>query len=993
MDEVLIEIESNSSNAGKNVQNFINMLDKLQQKLSPAISKLNAFNNSLKQTASTKVNNNGFSGIVASIEGIQNVGKGSNLKTLLSQLEKIPTITKDLDDESLDRFEKKINKINKSLAPLAENLTLVGTAFERLPASVKKIDSATKSVKKLSDESKNLSGLDKMFDKLSSSTLPKLIGIGATAKKVLDFSKLRLKDAGVAITAENLYNSAMGSQLEQANKFVEQFTKSLYVNQYEVKRYMGVFKNLVQTFGIGEEASYKMSENLTELAYDLSAYYGDISVEEAMTKIKSGISGELEPMRALGVALDEATLRQTALNLGIEKSINKMSRAEKTMLAYYQMINSTQHIQGTFNKTLLTPATALSIIKQKFAELGAAIGKTLIPILMRLLPYIVAATELFIQLADAIAFAFGYKFNTTKVSSGIGDISAGIDGIGDSATSSGKKIDKMLNKFDELNVIDFGDKTGGAGGVGGVGGGSVASMIPILDYSALGNNLIEGIDKAKEKIEKLLPIVKVLSGALTILGITKLLKNLGEAIGLLDDIQGKEVLDVGLKLTLFFASTELQVGAAKEILSGKDDALTWTKAIASAIGYGVLAGKILGPEIGIMIAIGTILIDIGMKLGDWLIKELGLDKEFKLSIEKFNLDLSDGFQLSDLGKLHLIVFDSLWNVASSVLNDLKDSIIVKLGPGIEKIMSILTRGVSDKLGFLWEHIIKPFFEGESWSSIASGAIIAIMEEFEKFANNFPFLKKWWDKNVKPWFDEYKYQVEASKAVKGTEKAFEQFEKLQPIEDWQKRDFTFFSQNDSFNAAKQSVDGIKSAYGQLSTFNPVQDWKTGQLAPQFNKTEFERLAKPAVDGIEDAFEKANPKVATPHYSWGSRKTSIPAWLDTILAIVGLSPTLPSLNVKWYAEGGFPDQGQMFIAREAGPELVGNIGNRTAVANNDQIIEGIARASYQGVSEALRENKGNERQPVNVYIGNEKIYSGYGSYASSTNNMYGSSVVRV
>lgn len=60
--------------------------------------------------------------------------------------------------------------------------------------------------------------------------------------------------------------------------------------------------------------------------------------------------------------------------------------------------------------------------------------------------------------------------------------------------------------------------------------------------------------------------------------------------------------------------------------------------------------------------------------------------------------------------------------------------------------------------------------------------------------------------------------------------------------------------------------------------------------------------------------------------------------------------PKINVSWYASGGFPDYGEMFIAREDGPELVGRIGNRTAVANNDQIVEGIASAN-DGVINAI------------------------------------------
>ena len=103
------------------------------------------------------------------------------------------------------------------------------------------------------------------------------------------------------------------------------------------------------------------------------------------------------------------------------------------------------------------------------------------------------------------------------------------------------------------------------------------------------------------------------------------------------------------------------------------------------------------------------------------------------------------------------------------------------------------------------------------------------------------------------------------------------------------------------------------------------------------------------------------------------------------------TIPSFN--WFAEGGFPETGELFVAREAGPELVGNIGNKAAVANNDQIVAGIAQAAYQGVSNALKENKGKERQQVAVYIGNKKIYSGYGQYLNSESNMYGTSTVKV
>jgi hypothetical protein len=73
------------------------------------------------------------------------------------------------------------------------------------------------------------------------------------------------------------------------------------------------------------------------------------------------------------------------------------------------------------------------------------------------------------------------------------------------------------------------------------------------------------------------------------------------------------------------------------------------------------------------------------------------------------------------------------------------------------------------------------------------------------------------------------------------------------------------------------------------------------------------------------------------------------MKTVLDSLGIPASLPKLSVSWYASGGFPDMGELFIAREAGPEMVGSIGNRTAVANNSQIVESVS----QGVAEAQQE----------------------------------------
>ncbi len=83
--------------------------------------------------------------------------------------------------------------------------------------------------------------------------------------------------------------------------------------------------------------------------------------------------------------------------------------------------------------------------------------------------------------------------------------------------------------------------------------------------------------------------------------------------------------------------------------------------------------------------------------------------------------------------------------------------------------------------------------------------------------------------------------------------------------------------------------------------------------------------------------------------------------------------PSLKWSTYAQGGFPSMGEMFIAREAGPELVGNIGNRTAVANNDQIVAAVSQGVYSAVRAAMGEGDNGSGQNINVYLDGKQIYA--------------------
>lgn len=99
-------------------------------------------------------------------------------------------------------------------------------------------------------------------------------------------------------------------------------------------------------------------------------------------------------------------------------------------------------------------------------------------------------------------------------------------------------------------------------------------------------------------------------------------------------------------------------------------------------------------------------------------------------------------------------------------------------------------------------------------------------------------------------------------------------------------------------------------------------------------------------------------------------AIPIILTAVGAgIAGMKALLSSNDISAYANGGFPEEGQLFIAREAGAEMVGSMGGRTTVANNDQIVEGISQGVYEAVISANSQN--NQQLTGNVYIDGSKV----------------------
>ena len=201
-------------------------------------------------------------------------------------------------------------------------------------------------------------------------------------------------------------------------------------------------------------------------------------------------------------------------------------------------------------------------------------------------------------------------------------------------------------------------------------------------------------------------------------------------------------------------------------------------------------------------------------------------------------------------------------------------------------------------------------------------------------------------------------------------------------------------DDTFNKAKDAWNGLKAGAKELwvnakstgeKAINSIKSaW--GSFKDGAKKT-FTASAKGVRDGafnsIVGVIKKGNKTVSIGVKLVKSGWTSIKRWIMGKVKSFKLPIKLPKIQVTWgtkkvagfkikfpngfktYAEGGFPDMGQMFIARERGPEMVGKIGSRNAVVNNNQIIEGVANGVYNAVVSAMSV-VGNNNNNVNVTL---------------------------
>ena len=406
-------------------------------------------------------NNTKIQGLVKALQPLETIGK-SNLGSVVSQLKKFPEVMQNLNNVNMDDVKNKMLELANAMKPLADEMQKVANGFSAFPNKLQKLLATTNSTTVANNAlSKSYVNLYAKFRMAYTAVKGIASGIAKTVKLSNDYTE-----------DMNLFNASMGKYTDEAKQYAETVGEALGVDPGEWMRNQGIFMTLATGFGVVNDRAYTMSKNLTQLGNDLASFF-NMSTEEMMLKLQSGLAGELEPLRRIGFDLSQARLQQEAYTLGIDKKIAKMTQAEKAELRYHAILTQVTNAQGDLARTINAPANQLRVLKAQVVQAGRAIGNIFIPALEAVLPIAIAVVKVIRLIAQTIADLLGFKPFEVDYSSFEG-MSSGVDDVADSldnATESAKKLQQYTMGFDELNVIDpnKGNKSGSDSALGGAG--------------------------------------------------------------------------------------------------------------------------------------------------------------------------------------------------------------------------------------------------------------------------------------------------------------------------------------------------------------------------------------------------------------------------------------------------------------------------------------------------------------------------------------------
>lgn len=293
------------------------------------------------------------------------------------------------------------------LKSINKAMNIVLNSFEAMQdASGRAIDTAA--IQEAREELARASAaLDQLEDHTNKSTdafsrLAKAIGLVMIARKALDTIKTGIDYASDLAEVQNVVDVTFGSATEAINSWSKECLAAYGMNEVSAKRYAGTLGAMLKSSGLAGDAIVDMSKDMVGLAGDMASFY-NLDLETAFEKIRSGISGETEPLKQLGINMSVANLEAYALSQGITTAYNEMSQAEQVMLRYNYLMSTTADAQGDFARTQDSYANQTRLLSESWLEFTSIMAEQLLPVLTTIVSWLNNIVAFLTENADMVS--------------------------------------------------------------------------------------------------------------------------------------------------------------------------------------------------------------------------------------------------------------------------------------------------------------------------------------------------------------------------------------------------------------------------------------------------------------------------------------------------------------------------------------------------------------------------------------------------------------
>lgn len=916
IDELQIQIQASAKGANSSVT----ALTKRLEKLSNVINGIDA----------KKVNNLGI--------GLNNVGRGGNTASA------------------------GLNKTSASAKKAATIFNGLASAFGKFYATYFLFIRGAKSVWK---------GIESSMDYVETSNYFS-VALGEIGKQ--------FESAGYE-TAE-LYTEALSSELNKLNEKLTGYSVGasgealfsgdvgLGMDIEQLMNFQAKTLSVTNSVGLMGEASIETAKAVSMLAGDISSLT-NTDLETVMTNLSSGLIGQSRSLYKYGYDITQNTLQQYALAEGIDKAVSEMTQSEKMQLRLLAILDQSNVAQTDLANTINSVANQYRVFNQQVDNTGRTLGNLFLPIVQDVLPWvnglIIALNNLFTSLGFKIYGDTWLEDLQEGISGGAQEGFEDLEGSVDDATDSLNEFKKGVRGFDELNVLTGGNRVG-SGVLEELEGqidltDSIASAV--ADYeNAWDEAFATAENKANTFAQTLTEMFERTGAVENFVEIVDSIKEFNLAISPFSEGFGSGFVN-------FFSNvSDITLNAFTDSLGAFSDIAKKTD-IETLNAIGSSVGGFTASLIGFNVAVG-----IESKIAKSIKTILGAIKTnpvafgagalvtFSSAVVAYKnalvgLNDEDFEKYSHSLKTQLEELNGVFSTFSTTMSDisLKEEAVTTAIEDYFKLLNDDSIDFEDKKtelqGYV-NYITKEFPELSTFVSEHTGLftankneILANIDAITQYAKRVAAqdmltdaYKEYYESlsEYKGVYQEYvdlyeEYQKKYGNKELGLFSSPKQYKAKEELDDAY---FSYMKFQEEMLKSKDKITELEETVEELiNSYNPLSE-KTEEATASF-------------DELGNAIDELSKKKINIPISIGGGSFND---LD-----FGRNILTPNLSLKAYAGGGMVTSGEVFVARENGmPELVGNFGGRVGVANNDQIIQGIRQAAYEGFLAAISQSGG-------------------------------------